>query len=116
MKTKLKGLRDIASTHVGQPRRTRTQDEIFNELAKVNWEKVRLNKEKINFHEGIERMDARLKQIESRLKQIAETEKLLHQRMEQMTAKNPKRIDQFNNGSSHPIADKDSHKEVVIKY
>lgn len=110
MNTKLKGLRDINSTHAGQPRRARSQDEIFNELARVNWEKVRLNKEKINFHEGIERMEARLKQIEARLKQIEKTEKLLHRRMEHMVTKTTKKGKKTNNDIIN------GHKEVVVKY
>jgi len=64
---KLRGVRNIPSVmKLRRPRRVRAQGEsaIFNELAQLSQEKVRLNEERENWQERIEWIDARLREIE----------------------------------------------------
>lgn len=134
MRTKLKSGRDIPSAMKIGRRGVCTQDEIFNELARLNWEKAKLNKEKLNCQERIEQISLRFGQIDERLRQIKEIEKSLQQRLDQMMAKATEKKIKENSGieaesdienanqayskgkDSSSSKEKEKYNELVIKY
>jgi chromosome segregation ATPase len=119
MRTIRRGLQDIVSImKAGQPRQVHTLDEIFNELARLNWEKVRLDKEKINCQKRIDQLEARTRQVEGRLRQIEKIEKSLQEKVQlQMTTKI--KIDSESQETRQDDKQSDTekeHSELIINY